>query len=184
MIARSPFNTVKEIIMKKSILFLLALLLLFSLCACGPKSFADLGDDEKSVITYVSVWKPADASGVALSGDPVAVYDTTGRFYLFIPVSFTQNGTQKREVLMCSDGGFVEYYSYQIPLGEIYSDDLSDARARQLAEIVRLKSIYDLVLVYGEKAQGRNVEDSVMIRSVTALDADDLTPILTQSVGK
>ena len=170
--------------MKKSISILLALLLLLFLCACGQKSFADLGDDEKSVITYVSVWKPADVSGVALSGDPVAVYDTIGRFYLFIPVSFTQNGTQKREVLMCSDGGFVEYYSYQIPLLELYSDDLSASRARELSEIVRLQLVYALVYAHKEQAEGRNIEGSVMVRSVKYLDADDLAPILTQSVGK
>ena len=170
--------------MKKAVSAILALLILLSLSACGPKSFSDLDDDEKAVISAVSLWKPADATDVSLSGDPVAVYDTIGRSYLFIPVSFTESGAQRREVLMCSDGWFVEYYSFDVPLGEIASQNMSADRANQLTEIVRLQLVYSLVQAHGENAVGKNVEGSVMVRSVSYFDADDLTPILEQSIGK
>lgn len=170
--------------MKKSISFLIPLLLLLSLCACGPKSFTDLDDDEKAVISAVSLWKPADVTGVSLSGDPVAVYDTIGRSYLFIPVSFAERGVRRREVLMCSNGGFVEYYSFDVPLGEITSQNMTAVRANQLTEIVRLQLVYNLVQANGENAVGKNVEGSVMVRSVSYFDAADLGPILAQSIGK
>ena len=85
---------------------------------------------------------------------------------------------------MCSEGVFVEYDSYQLPLGEIYSDDLSENRARQLSEIVRLKLVYDLVYAYKEQAEGKNIEGSVMVQSVKYMKADDLSPILAQHIGK
>ena len=134
-----------------------------------------MNEKEKSVVLALSGELPTkNQSDYILVGDPWYVKTASGKDYEFAEIISPKGAS---EIWMFMNERFTEYRSYDVPIKEIYSGEITDFRANELLDILTCQLIYDTVVLY-EGVSNKYISDDVTIDSSEQVDGESIASVL------
>lgn len=164
--------------MKRIILLVSVIALLFS--ACGrPKNYQDCTYEQKRVLDAAGAFAMSNksAKGAELTDDAVLVTAKGGTEYIFLPIRFTVDGTERTDVAMIKGNSFVAFSSDEIP-ADAYTGNASGSRINELLNIMECVVIWDNYTLYGEDIAGKSMgTEYLIVQSVLAVEKGALSDL-------
>ena len=170
--------------MKKFIAMIFAAaLLLFSACG-GPSTYDDCTVEQKTILNAASSIsiEYCAAKGAQMNGDAVLVTASSGTTYEFVPIRFTEDGTERKETAMFESEWFTGFASEEIPLSVLLNpENLSASDADELLDKMECRALWLQYELYGTGMEGRSVGDGdILVKTVSVVKQKEVAPLFAR----